>query len=189
MGNSLQRKVGEPTTTVLDSEGNMVSWDAIEEACHCTPKCDKSTKMTAKQASEHFKVNLQALYARAKRRGWRLVSAAQRLREERAKVDWARRGEDHRDVAFNLGHESLKRFKPRTPKSFKEAEIADRIARRAAGLETAEVVNNTLVHINEAIEDHGEQQVLEAEVIENQPVALPAETTSVSPSQASSSVS
>lgn len=42
----------------------------------------------------------------------------------------------------------------RPPKSWKEFDLADRAARRSAGLENAEVVQQTLIHINEAIDGH-----------------------------------
>jgi hypothetical protein len=166
MSNSLQQRPFEATITILNSDGQMIQWDAIEESIRVVPKCDKSKLLTVREASEHFKVDQSAIYARAKRNKWKLVNGSARNAEKRkAERDWARAGEDHREAAFKVGHESVKRFKPKTPKNFRELEIADRIARRAAGLDVADMVSNTLVHINEAIEDHGEQQVLEAEVI------------------------
>lgn len=180
---SKQTKVGEVTTTIVNADGDDVSWDVIEEACHCTPFCIKDEKMTVAEAARHFKVDQQGIYARARRRKWKLVDGHKRFNEQRrAQIDWAKRGEEHRDVAFKLGAESVKRFKPRAPKNFRELEIADRITRRAAGLETAEILNQTLVHINEAIEDHGDQQVVEASVVENQ--EIPTDTVPDKPSLA-----
>jgi hypothetical protein len=44
------------------------------------------------------------------------------------------------------------------PKSWKEFDLPDRAARRAAGLENADVVQQTLIHINE-INDFDEQPI------------------------------
>lgn len=161
---SLQGKPGTITTTVINADGDVVAWDAVKEACHCTTMCNKDEKMTVREAADHFKIDQQAIYARGRRHKWKFVNGSQRFNEKRrAAIDWAKRGEDHRELGFTIAHESVKKFKPRSPKNFRELEIADRIARRNAGLETAEVIQQTLVHINEAIEDHGDQQVIEAD--------------------------
>jgi hypothetical protein len=180
---STQSKVGGTTTTIINDDKQIVSWDSVEEACHCTTFCNKDEKMTAPEAAAHFKIDLQGIYARARRHKWKLVNGRDRNREKKlaAKIDWAARGDDHRDHAFKVGHESLKKFKPRSPKNFRELEIADRMARRAAGLETADVINQTLVHINEAIDEHGDSQVIEAVVVDNNaPTAVEAATTDAS---------
>jgi hypothetical protein len=49
----------------------------------------------------------------------------------------------------------------RPPKSWKEFDLADRAARRAAGLESADVVQQTLIHLNEI----GAEQPIEAELV------------------------
>jgi hypothetical protein len=164
---STQKKPFTATTTIVNADGDVIAWDAIEEAVHCTPFCNKDEKMTAAEAARHFKVDQQGIYARARRHKWKLVDGHKREGAKRAALnDWAKRGEAHREIAFAVGHESVKKFKARPPKTFRDLEIADRIARRAAGLETAEVVQQTLVHINEAIDDHGDQQVIEASVFD-----------------------
>jgi hypothetical protein len=166
-----QKKPGDPTTAIRNTDGEMVPWDAIREACNVPPnrKQDPSF-LTAHEASRKWKISPQAIYARAKREKWRLLAYHEKnaiiKNQER---DWKKSGEKHREQAFRLGHESLKKFKPRAPKDFKELDIADRIARRAAGLENDSIVQQTLVHINEAVEGHAEEQVLEASVVDNTP--------------------
>jgi hypothetical protein len=86
---------------------------------------------------------------------------------EKALGNWIEKGEVHRKTAFDLAHESLKMMTPRAPRTFREAEAADKIARRAAGLETAEVVQQTLINVNERIEDF--DQPIEATVVEMTP--------------------
>jgi hypothetical protein len=166
-----QSKVGQPTTSVKNADGEMVPWDLVRDACN-VPSGRKSdpTFLTVGEASKKFKIKMATISARAKREGWRMM-----LRHEKNKLvakaekDWAKLGDTHREHAFKIGHESLKRFKPRAPKNFRELDIADRIARRAAGLENDSVVQQTLVHINEAVEGHAEEQVIEAYEVDNTP--------------------
>jgi transposase len=74
---------------------------------------------------------------------------------------WLEKGEQHRQKAFEIGHESVKKFTARAPKDFKELEIADKIARRAAGLDVADTVQQTLINVNERVENF-EHEVVEA---------------------------
>lgn len=85
---------------------------------------------------------------------------------EKAVDKWMERGEKHRDVAFELAHESLKKMKPVAPKNFREAEAADKIARRAAGLDVTDTVQQTLININEAMEAADEPRPIKATVVE-----------------------
>jgi hypothetical protein len=78
--------------------------------------------------------------------------------------DWAEKGEIHRALAFQKAHESLKMFRPKAPRNFRELEAADKVARRAAGLETADIVQQTLINVNEAIEKFDEPVDLVAPV-------------------------
>lgn len=164
-----QLKPGQPTTTVKNKDGEWISWDAVEEICNVPPnrKQDPSF-LTAAEAARKFKLLPETIYARAKRDGWRLIShrEKQKIQKDKGKRDWGKSGEAHREAAFKVAHESLKKFKAIKPKSFKELDLADRIARRAAGLENDSIVQQTLVHINEAVEGHAEDQVVEANVIE-----------------------
>ena len=81
--------------------------------------------------------------------------------------EWLEKGENHRKVAFNLAHDSLKLMKAKAPSNFREAELADKIARRAAGLDTQDVVSQTLININEAMsaDDEPTPVVIEGEIV------------------------
>lgn len=168
-----QTKPGVATTTIKNKDGEWIAWDVIYEACNVPPnrKQDPSF-LTAPEAAKQFKIASTAIYARAKREGWRLLSHHEKnkILENQGK-DWGKKGEKHRELAFQLAHESLKKFKATKPRSFKELDIADRIARRAAGLENDSIVQQTLVHINEAVEGHAESQVIEAQVLPDHDVA------------------
>jgi len=104
----------------------------------------------------------------------RMIGAIQKRAAEKAaenviakKADeWLEKGENHRKVAFDLAHDSLKLMKPKAPRNFREAELADKIARRAAGLDTQDVVSQTLININEAMSaDDEPTPVIEGEIV------------------------
>jgi len=76
-------------------------------------------------------------------------------------------GEAHRLLVFDKASDAIKRARIRPPKSWKEFDLPDRAARRAAGLENADIVQQTLIHINEL----DAEQPIEAEVVA-EPVAV-----------------
>lgn len=92
---------------------------------------------------------------------------------EKVVEKWAERGEQHREAAFNIAHESLKKFKPKSPRNFRELEAADKIARRAAGLETADNVQQTLINVNESIEGFTEPREIEEATVVEAPTPTP----------------
>jgi hypothetical protein len=162
-----QSKPGVATTTIKNADGEMIAWDLVREVCDVPLNRARDTSfLTAPEAARKWKLSPEAVYARAKRNGWRLINhkAKQKLLAEQGKNkrDWGKSGESHREQAFKIANTSLKKFRARAPKDFKELDIADRIARRAAGLENDSVVQQTLVHINEAVEGHAEAQIVEA---------------------------
>jgi hypothetical protein len=57
-------------------------------------------------------------------------------------------------------------MKPRASKNFREAKVCDKIARRSAGLDKVEVVQQTLIQLNEQIEGF-DCEPLEATVLDN----------------------
>jgi hypothetical protein len=93
----------------------------------------------------------------------------------------ARRGDTHRDLVFNLAHGALAKARLKPPRTFKEAKIADEMARKACGLDEADSAQHALlIRINEL--DAGEPVPIEASVIEaelspDDPASLPQEAT------------
>ena len=160
-----QSKPGQPTTAIKNKDGEWIAWDAIREVCD-VPLMRKNDPsfLTAAEASRKFKLGPETIYAKAKRDNWRMIShrEKEKLLEKTEGKDWGKKGDKHREEAFKVANASLKKFRARAPKDFKELDIADRIARRAAGLENDSIVQQTLVHINEAVEGHAENQVIEA---------------------------
>jgi hypothetical protein len=115
------------------------------------------------EAGRKFGIEPHAIMMKAKRHGWpvpskiaKRVEALQKSVTERAVCErnracndkvvdtiaesWAERGEAHRAVAFNLAHSELKAsYKRGLPiEDWSAAEKADRMARRAAGLDSEE---------------------------------------------------
>jgi hypothetical protein len=154
---------------------------------------DTATKeaLDVHEISERFGVKVPTIRQQIQRGKLVLVSKAitalQRRVTEKAiekavskKADeWLERGERHRKVAFDLAHDSLKLMRPKAPRNFREAESADKIARRAAGLDTADTVQQTLININEAMSSEDEPQPVRATVVSNEDFQPTASDTAV----------
>jgi predicted DNA-binding protein YlxM (UPF0122 family) len=150
------------TTHITNKDNELIAWDAVRERIH-VPAGGKASPetLTVTEAAVEFKIDRQAIYHRARRHGWRTLTTNEKKLLIKKTRNWGKSAEEHREAAFDIAHASVKKFKARTPKSFHDLDIADKIARRAAGLDNAEVIQQTLVHINEAIEEHAE--VIEAD--------------------------
>jgi hypothetical protein len=139
-----------------------IPWDIIERTC--------IAGMTFMDAAKEFGVKEDTIRKRAYRYKWPVARAiGQAVQKsvqntevtERTAQDWLAKGEAHRAVVFDKASGAIKKANMRPPKSWKEFDLADRAARRAAGLENADVVQQTLIHINEI----DAEQPIEAEVI------------------------
>ena len=118
------------------------------------------------EAGRKFGIEPHAIMMKAKRHGWALpsmiqkrVEALQKSVTERAVCEgnracndhavdviaesWEERGEAHRVLAFQLAHDSLKAAaKKGLPiESWRDADLADRSARRNAGLDDSDAHN------------------------------------------------
>jgi hypothetical protein len=114
--------------------------------------------LTITEVCARYKLKYPAVYARATRAKWKVVSSIDKRAKELQQRDaeltataaqWARRGERYRLLVFDKASGAIEKARIRPPKSWKEFDLADRAARRAAGLENADVVQQTLIHINE----------------------------------------
>ena len=112
------------------------------------------------EAGRKFNVSPHAIMMKAKRHGWAVPSKiAERTRALQARYkacesdrngneeviqavaqSWTERGEQHRALAFRLAHDSLKAAaKKGLPiESWRDADLADKSARRNAGLDSEE---------------------------------------------------
>ncbi len=138
--------------------------------------------MPFREASATFGINEFSMRAYAKTHHWKvvyeIVKQAKRVLKDRAQTadmaakqisdSWAARGERHRLRVMGIAEESLKSLKKVPVKSARDLEMVDKAARRAAGLEVADTVNQTLIQVNEAINQHagGEpDEPIEAELV------------------------
>lgn len=128
--------------------------------------------MTFPEASKKYNIKENTLRVKAKRGKWvtpkivRAQVSAEIKRTTGATVtkvvaDWLAKGEDLRDLSFTKAHDSIKKFKPKAPKNFRELESAVKIARQAAGLETADINVATLIQMNERMENFEDEQPIE----------------------------
>lgn len=158
-------------------------WAQIEADC-----TNPNDPMSFTDAEKKYGVSCKTISKRANRKHWALpriiAKAVEKKIEnglEKVASKWKDKGERHREVVFDLAHESLKKMKAKAPKNFREAEAADKMARRAAGLEVSEISQQTLIQINDAIDAHvlpvhENGEVMEAEVVDGPsptPNALP----------------
>lgn len=87
--------------------------------------------------------------------------------------------ERHKRKVFEIGSESVAKFRAKEPRSFRELKTADDMTRRAAGIEDDEGGNKLmLVQLNEAIEDHDPQEATSESLqpIDVVPLSLPNES-------------
>jgi len=155
------------TTEITSLDGAKVVWSDVKNACEIEG-------LTVNEVCTRYKLKYSAVYARASRGKWKVISSvkkrAKELQKREAELEtsaaqWARRGGVHRDLVFNLAHNALAKAKLRPPRTFKEAKIADEMARKACGLDKGDSAQHAvLIHINEM--DAGEPVPIEASVIE-----------------------
>ena len=108
-----------------------------------------------KEIAAKFNIRENSIYVHAKRHNIptsatvrTAIQTAVKGKVEALIEEWERKGNQHRELVFDLAHKSLKKMKPRAPKNFREAEAADKIARRAAGLEVADTKQQTLINLH-----------------------------------------
>jgi transposase len=133
------------------------------------------------QAAEKFGIKYDAVQKRSRREGWERAPEKplpdkvqlERTRELSALVreSWAERGERHRSAMFDLASRAIGEAKVPAPKNWRDLETADKIARRAAGLEDADAQGRTIVNL--ALLGEAEPAVLEI-----RPESVPTETDS-----------
>lgn len=87
------------------------------------------------------------------------------------------RGQAHAEKVFSKASQACATSKVSAPKNWKDFEIADRVARRAAGMNDDQpILNATLVHINESHDDEI-VPVTQENTPDTIPLPLPSEKT------------
>ena len=106
--------------------------------------------MSYAEASRAFGIRIpETILMKSKREHWPVPNRVEQrsralqtniLATETLALNWAERGEQHRALTFNLAHSELKAASKRglPIEDWSAAEKADRMARRAAGLDSEE---------------------------------------------------
>jgi hypothetical protein len=118
--------------------------------------------MTFMSAAQDFGVKENTIRKRARRYKWPVARAIGKAVQkavqneqvtERTAQDWIAKGAVHRAVVFDKAHAAIAKANMRPPESWREFDLADRAARRAAGLDNEEGAQQTLlIQINERVE-------------------------------------
>ena len=121
--------------------------------------------LSYEEAAKKFNVKANTIGQKAKREGWK-VTDLERAEVERAKAlsnavkeSWAERGEQHRHRMFGIATKAIEASSLAAPKNWRDLETADKIARRAAGLEDADAQGRTIVNL--ALLGDGEPAIVE----------------------------
>lgn len=147
-----------------------VNWDAIRVAfAHGT---------SIPELSKRYEISEGTLKARSAREKWVdmrpethatiATDAVLEAAKQGAKVlgkSWAERGEDYRRMVFEKTSKLMEQATLAPPKNWKDAEVADKMARRAAGLDNLETQVNTIIGIGSL--DDAPVMTQEVEIVEN----------------------
>lgn len=144
-----------------------VNWDAIRiEFAH-----GESLETLAKK----YDIKFGTLAARSSRERWmelrpegHSVKGLQSPVLEAGKAvakSWAERGESYRRMIFEKTSKLMEQATLAPPKNWKDAEVADKMARRAAGLDNLETQVNTIIGIGSL--DDAPVMTQEVEIVEN----------------------
>lgn len=125
-----------------------VNWEAI--------RIEFSHGVTLRELSEKYGVQELTLRKRSSREKWcdmrpeKHVTNMSHTITEAAKsvgASWAEKGESYRSMVFDKVSQSVKAASLPPPKNYRDLEAADKIVRRAAGLDNMETQVNTIIGI------------------------------------------
>lgn len=131
-------------------------WRQIELAC--------VAGMSYGEAAKQFDIKPNTIRAKAVRNNWPTpTNIAKRAKELAAKPsastaldkvaeNWQEKAESHRVTVFEKTSKAIAGSNLRPPKNWRDFDIVDKAARRSAGLDNTEVLQQTLVNINEISE-------------------------------------
>jgi hypothetical protein len=116
--------------------------------------------MTPKEMSKRFGIAENTIYTKIGKAGWYKIKKEALAQEPQpkevevlAKVmeeSWKDKGAAHRAVVYEMAHKALKTARLPTPRSWKDAQIADNMARKAVGLDeekgSTSVINVGFIH-------------------------------------------
>jgi len=156
-----------------------VNWDAI--------RIEFAHGVSIPELARKYEISEGTLKARSAREKWvdmRPETHATGLQQgvlesakQGAKVvgqSWAERGEVYRRMVFDKTATLMEQATLTPPKNWKDADIVDKMARRAAGLDNIETQVNTIIGIG-SLEDGPIRADFEAEIVQD--VSLLSEST------------
>jgi transposase len=141
--------------------------------------------MSTNDIAAKFEINRNTISIKAWKMGWnklrRLpdsVPTDKALVEKVAdmlETDWKTKGSAHRRLVFEKANSALREANLPAPRTWKDAQIADSMARKAAGLEDAENTKSTIVNVGWLQQTAGgavtrldiESDIVDAEVVED----------------------
>lgn len=109
--------------------------------------------LTTKEIAEQFKCPYGTVNARCARENWsamrpdNFLHKAVKTASEVAENVWSARGKAYRDMVYAKAQNALEKSAVAPPKTWKDLEVADRIARRTIGLDNEQAQNNTIVNL------------------------------------------
>ena len=140
--------------------------------------------MSTNDIAEKFGVNRDTVTTKTWKAGWNklrklpdsqpvdkgLVEKVADMLEE----DWKSKGSAHRRLVFDKANSALREANLPAPRTWKDAQIADSMARKAAGLEDSENTKSTIVNVGWLQQTAGcavtkldiESEIVDAEVVE-----------------------
>lgn len=141
--------------------------------------------MSTNDIADKFGINRDTITTKTWKAGWnklRKLPDSQPL--EKAMVervadmleeDWKTKGSAHRRLVFEKANSALREANLPAPRTWKDAQIADSMARKAAGLEDSENTKSTIVNVGWLQQTAGgtvsridiESDTIDAEVIED----------------------
>jgi len=125
------------------------TWDAV--------KVSYLAGLTPKEIAQRFGIAENTVSTKVCKAGWnkiikeavKTVVPDNKILEKTAEIlemDWKAKGAGHRAHVFKIAHDALKKASLPAPRSWKDAQIADNMARKAAGLDE-EKGNTAVVNI------------------------------------------
>lgn len=152
-----------------------IDWVAIEKWCIINDDIP--------EAARKFEVKVDSIRKRSRRHNWPLPSVIKKaaaslspavrassngaIIADSAKT-LAQRGEDHAKAVFDLASNAIAGLTKLPIRNWKDAEIADKAARRAAGMgNDDEGAKISIIQLNEAINSHNpaDDEIIDAEII------------------------
>ena len=141
--------------------------------------------MSTNDIADKFGINRDTITTKTWKAGWNklrklpdsqpvdkgLVEKVAEMLEE----DWKTKGSAHRRLVFEKANSALREANLPAPRTWKDAQIADSMARKAAGLEDAENTKSTIVNVGWLQQTVGgavtrmdvESEIVDAEVVDD----------------------